>query len=46
MGMRAQLMFQQHNVRVVVGATSGTPEELALAYVNNQLEAGENLCDH
>ncbi|MEA3296748.1 MAG: NifB/NifX family molybdenum-iron cluster-binding protein [candidate division Zixibacteria bacterium] len=47
MGMRAQQFFQQYNINVVVGVNSMfTPEELALNYINNTLEIGDNICDH
>ncbi len=46
MGRRAQDLFAQNGIRVVVGAPDGEPEELAAAYVFGRLEAGENVCDH
>jgi len=46
MGQRAQQLFAQNGIMVVVGATSGTPEELALDFLNHTLETGANLCDH
>ena len=46
MGQRAQQLFAQNNIAVVVGASGGAPEELALAYIEGRLEAGENICDH
>ena len=46
MGMRAQQLFAQNNITVVVGAPAGTPEELALAYLQGTLESGQNICDH
>ncbi len=46
MGQRAQGLFQQNGIEVVVGATGGTPEELCLALLNQTLETGSNVCDH
>jgi Mrp family chromosome partitioning ATPase/predicted Fe-Mo cluster-binding NifX family protein len=46
MGQRAQQLFDQNNIKVVVGASSGTPEELIGAYLNDTLETGDNICDH
>ncbi len=46
MGRRAQGLFADSGVRVVVGAPSGTPEEIASAYLAGTLQAGENVCDH
>ena len=46
MGRRAQQLFAQSGITVVVGAPTDTPEELAIAYVNGTLQAGENICDH
>ncbi len=46
MGQRAQQLFAQSGITVVVGASSGTAEELAAAYLNGTLQTGENLCDH
>jgi len=46
MGQRAQQLFAQNDIRVIVGASSGTPEELVLAYLDDTLETGDNICDH
>ncbi len=46
MGQRAQQLFAQNNIDVVVGAPVATPEELVQKYLNNELESGQNLCDH
>ena len=46
MGQRAQQLFAQNDITVVVGAPSETPEELASAYLSGTLQAGENICDH
>jgi predicted Fe-Mo cluster-binding NifX family protein len=46
MGQRAQQLFAQKQIEVVVGAPADSPEELVLAYLNKMLQAGVNLCDH
>ena len=46
MGQRAQQLFAQNDIDVVIGASSGTAEELALAYLQDSLETGDNICDH
>ena len=46
MGQRAQQLFTQNNVKVVIGASDQTPEELVSAYLENTLETGDNICDH
>ena len=46
MGQRAQQLFVQNNIQVVVGAPLASAEELAMAYVNGTLQMGDNICDH
>ena len=46
MGRRAQNLFAENDITVVVGASGGTPEELVNAYLNGTLQPGDNLCDH
>jgi len=46
MGQRAQQLFAQNDIEVVIGATSGSPEELVSAYLGGTLETGDNICDH
>ena len=46
MGMRAQQLFTANNVKVVVGASGGNPEDIVKAYLDNSLVTGANLCDH
>ena len=31
---------------IVVGASSSIPEELVLAYLQDTLQIGDNICDH
>ena len=46
MGMRAQQLFAQNGIQVVVGAQSMPVDEIVTAYLCGTLEAGENICDH
>jgi ATP-binding protein involved in chromosome partitioning len=46
MGMRAQQLFAQNGVNVIVGATSGKPESIVKSFLDNTLETGNNVCDH
>ena len=46
MGQRAQQLFTQNQIEVVVGASEISPEELASAYLDGRLQCGENICDH
>ena len=46
MGMRAQQLFAQQSIQVVVGAPAETPETLVENYLAGTLQPGENLCDH
>ena len=46
MGMRAQDIFAQHGIQVIVGAPSELPEDLVLSYLKGNLTTGENACDH
>ena len=46
MGQRALQLFTQNGIKVVVGASSESPEDLVAAYLNETLETGGNVCDH
>ncbi len=46
MGQRAQQLFAQNDIEVVIGASTQSPEELVSAYLENALETGDNICDH
>jgi predicted Fe-Mo cluster-binding NifX family protein len=46
MGMRAQQLFKQRNIDVVVGAPDNNPRELVRQYLTGQLQCGQNICDH
>ena len=46
MGRRAQNLFEQQGIEVIVGAPSKSPDELVKDYMSGTLEAGVNACDH
>ncbi len=46
MGQRAQALFAQNGIRVVVGAAGEDPARVVRAYMNGTLETGENFCAH
>ena len=46
MGQRAQGLFVEHGIQVIVGAPADTPERLVGDYLAGTLQGGENVCDH
>lgn len=46
MGSRAQQLFEQNGIHVVVGCSPATPETLVEAYLSGELQPGDNTCDH
>jgi predicted Fe-Mo cluster-binding NifX family protein len=46
MGQRAQNLFAQNNIEVIIGLHSHDPKALVQEYIAGNLESGENLCDH
>ena len=46
MGQRAQGLFKENNIDLIVGITDNTPEKLVELYLNNKLVSGQNTCDH
>jgi len=46
MGQRAQGLFSESGITVVVGAPGEMPEDVVSAYLAGTLEAGQNICDH
>ena len=46
MGQRAQQLFAQSGICVLVGAPAGTPEELVAAYLDRSLKTGQNARNH
>ena len=45
MGQRAQQLFNQNEIEVVVGAPVDSPENLVSAYLSQSLQTGDNICD-
>jgi len=46
MGSRAQNLFQQNRIGVIIGAMGKDPEKTVLDYLNGMLATGDNICDH
>lgn len=46
MGMRAQNLFSEQNIKVVVGAPAEDPETIVNDYLSGNLKTGDNICDH
>ena len=46
MGSRAQSLFQQNRIAVIIGAMETDPEKAVLSYLSGQLATSENICDH
>jgi len=46
MGSRAQDIFRQNNITVIIGTTESDPEKAVMSYLNGTLSAGDNICDH
>ena len=46
MGSRAQSIFRENHIEVVIGVFGDDPEGIVLDYIKGDLEAGDNICDH
>ena len=46
MGGRAQGIFAEHGIEVVVGVPAEPPESIVRSYLDGKLQPGENICDH
>ncbi len=46
MGQRAQGLFAEQGITVIVGAPAEAPQALAKAYLAGTLKTGSNVCDH
>jgi predicted Fe-Mo cluster-binding NifX family protein len=46
MGARAQSMFTDKGVKVLVGAPAEEPDTVVRKYLEGSLELGANTCDH
>lgn len=45
-GRRAQNIFAEHGIEVIVGAPAEPPESIVRSYLDGKLQSGENICDH
>ncbi|NLX14177.1 MAG: ATPase [Phycisphaerales bacterium] len=46
MGQRAQQLFAQNGIEVIVGVSCRPVEQVVNDYLEGALQAGENICDH
>ena len=46
MGARAQSLFGENGIRVVVGASSSDPDLVVREFLDGRLVTGANVCDH
>jgi len=46
MGSRAQALFRENRIQVVIGATGHNPEQIVLDHIQGTLATGDNICDH
>ena len=46
MGARAQGLFEENGIKVIIGAPMDAPEALVNQYLSGVLVTGENICDH
>jgi len=46
MGARAQGLFAEKGIKVMVGAPAQAPEAVVSAYLDGTLQLGFNTCDH
>ena len=46
MGSRAQSLFAENHIEVVIGTLEGDPEKAVLDHIGDRLVTGNNICDH
>ena len=46
MGSRAQALFKENRIQVIVGTMGDAPEQIVLEYIQDNLATGDNICDH
>ena len=46
MGSRAQALFRENRIDVIIGVMESNPEAAVLKYLNGSLTTGDNVCDH
>ena len=46
MGSRAQALFKENRIQVIVGTLGDDPDQIVLDYIQDNLATGDNICDH
>lgn len=46
MGSRAQALFRENRIKVIIGTLEDEPEQAVLDYLQGRLATGDNVCDH
>ena len=46
MGSRAQSLFQESRIQVVIGTIEEDAEKAVMDYLRGKLATGDNICDH
>lgn len=46
MGSRAQTLFRENRIEVIVGVLGDDPEKAVMDHVKGELATGDNICDH
>src|SRR4030042_2741700 len=46
MGSRAQALFQENHIDVIIGVMESDPEKAVLNYLSGSLATGDNICAH
>jgi len=46
MGSRAQALFRENRIEVIVGVLSDDPERAVVDHLRGELATGDNICDH
>lgn len=46
MGSRAVALFNENNIRVIMGAPETNADEVIQQYLQGTLNLGDNICDH
>ncbi len=46
MGGRAQALFEEQGIEVVLGTPQGNPDDIIAMYLDGTLPSGENVCEH
>ena len=46
MGRRAQDLFSEQGIKVLIGASREAPDAIVAKYLDGTLTTGDNICDH